>query len=234
MRRLVRLLIVVTIGVQCTLTLLWSWWFAGKHRTASTASVRAIPPQRSAAVLFSRIRVDQVVLHKLRPSPCATIDWWPSSKCDGGDCSWINSSLLTLDLTDPLLQTALQALAPITLRMGGSLADLVTYAGVGGTGPRDCRGLEFVQDDTRRIGFRGGCLPFERWLALLDFCDRVGCHAFFSVNALRGRKRAECAPGTSCRRLKTGTRPPCCTSERFLATAFCCQRLTPSARPCVL
>ena len=34
----------------------------------------------------------------------------------------------------------------------------------------------------------------------------------FSVNALHGRSRAECAPHTLCRQLSPAERPPCCTN----------------------
>ena len=58
------------------------------------------------------------------------MDWWPNDKCDYGDCPWKNASLLTVDLADPLLLAAVKALAPVALRVGGSLADQVTYHGM--------------------------------------------------------------------------------------------------------
>ena len=58
---------------------------------------------------------------------CATLDWWPSAKCDYGRCPWAGASLLHADLTDPLLVNAARLLAPFYLRLGGSLSDSVTY-----------------------------------------------------------------------------------------------------------
>ena len=62
------------------------------------------------------------------------------------------------------------------------------------------------------MGFSGGCLGWERWVALFAFCEKAGCQIYFSVNALRGRTRATCANGTLCRERTNGTRPSCCTS----------------------
>ena len=86
-----------------------------------------LPPRQLAL----RLRVDQLVLHRLPPrvQACVSMDWWPNDKCDYGDCPWQNASLLTVDLTDPLLLAAVKALAPVALRVGGSLADQVTYLG---------------------------------------------------------------------------------------------------------
>ena len=54
---------------------------------------------------------------------CASLDFWPASKCDYGTCPWANASALELDLGDPLLVAAVRALSPLALRVGGSLAD---------------------------------------------------------------------------------------------------------------
>ena len=80
------------------------------------------------------------------------MDWWPNDKCDYGDCPWQNASLLTVDLTDPLLLAAVKALAPVALRVGGSLADQVTYHGM----PRRSSNAE--PDDLR--GFRSSTPKF--------------------------------------------------------------------------
>ena len=61
---------------------------------------------------------------------CASLDFWPASKCDYGTCPWANASALELDLGDPLLVAAVRALSPLALRVGGSLADQLVYADV--------------------------------------------------------------------------------------------------------
>jgi hypothetical protein len=149
-----------TVICQVVLSIVWQ---SRRAETISDASNRR-PPRVER--IEARVRVDQVLLHGMAPYPCATLDWWPADKCDGGDCAWRNASILTADLSDRLLINAVKALSPLTLRVGGSLADQVIYAGVPGVddavSPRHCDGLGFARDDGRRIGFRGGCLPWAR------------------------------------------------------------------------
>ena len=161
-----------------------------------------------------RLHVDNLVLHRLSPrvQACVSLDWWPDDKCDYDDCPWANSSLLTLDFADPLVVSAMRALSPVALRVGGSLADQVVYATPesGGDATPGCE--PFVRDPGRRLGFRGGCLPWSRWTRLFAFCEQVDCQVYFSVNALHGRVRAACPPGTRCRELPRAERPACCTN----------------------
>ena len=172
-----------------------------RARPAATAAGRVATP----STISLSLRIDQVVHHKLRPSPCVTMDWWPAEKCDYGDCAWENASLLTANLADPLLVGAIKALSPVALRIGGSLGDQVFYAArqslsaQRGLPDGSCKGRGFELDLSRRVGFRGGCLPFARWLQLLELCTFAGCHVIFSVNALRGRQRETCPQGTLCR-----------------------------------
>ena len=202
----------LTVAIQLLLSFLWQRGQSGsivaKHEATQVGNNAAAPITIPAV-----IRVDQFVLHQLKSSSCVSLDWWPNAKCDFGDCSWVNASLLNIDLADPLLRSAIKALSPVVLRVGGSLADQVVYAGVpGDRAVASCTNDGFEEDPGRRVGFRGGCLPWSRWLALLDLCADVGCHVFFSVNALHGRRRATCPSGTLCRRLQAGARPPCCTT----------------------
>lgn len=176
---------------------------------------------------------------------CVALDWWPDGKCDYGRCPWSGASMLNVDLRDPLLLSAARRLSPFLLRLGGSLADHVTYEESDGCVPEDaepspasappsmpsppsvppslptksarrckasCSG--FTRDDRSRVGFRDGCLSMARWDALADFCRAVGCELVFSVNALRGRRRATCktvgGADVKCRTVKPV--PPCCSN----------------------
>ena len=147
---------------------------------------------------------------------CATLDWWPNLKCDYERCSWQGASLLAIDLEDPLLVAAARRLAPFVLRLGGSLADFVTYEEADGCAPlpsstarpageaspraprggsRRCMSScgDFTIDEHKIFGFRDGCLTRSRWDQLAAFCRSVGCEIAFSINALRGRVPDQCA-----------------------------------------
>ena len=202
------LLLGVTVIFQTCLAIAWA-----RIKTSDSSSDGGAAPIIGAnkkprikppSTIALTLRVDQVVVHKLRPSPCVTMDWWPASKCDYGVCPWKNASVLTADLNDPLLVGAVKALSPVALRVGGSLADQIRYASIphhsSEVSRKPCDATEsLIVDHGVRVGFRGGCLPFARWLELLEFCTLAGCHLLFSVNALRGRQREECPSGTLCR-----------------------------------
>ncbi|KAL1511331.1 hypothetical protein AB1Y20_006136 [Prymnesium parvum] len=170
-------------------------------------------PSRRAAVVSSR----QV---------CVSLDWWPADKCDYSRCPWAGGSMLSANLSDPLLVAAARSLAPFLLRLGGSLADQVVYEDEAGCAPEQtplspnqtsaaaaaacgrCGG--FVRDVGLRVGFRGGCLPAARWEQLVQFCEAVGCQIVFSINALFGRRREACPDETNCRSARPT--PSCCTN----------------------
>lgn len=160
---------------------------SGGGAEAKRPPSRIPPPSRLPVRL--RLVQSEAVSRTRDTSTCVSLDWWPAEKCDYGSCPWTNSSLLTADLSDPLLGSAIAALAPLHLRVGGSLADQVSFAL-----SREDGCPPFAVDVTRRIGFTGGCLRLSRWLEVLSFCERLGCGVLFSVNALRGRTRDECQP----------------------------------------
>lgn len=128
---------------------------------------------------------------------CVNLDFWPDAKqcrepeCDPESsdapcCPWRAASLLDTPLS--ALEPAIRALSHgggLLVRMGGSLQDVVRYADHANT--PGCR--PFVADETRRVGFSGGCLSVARWLELHRMCERAGCRFLFGVNALSGRTR---------------------------------------------
>ena len=142
---------------------------------------------------------------------CASIDYWPREKCNFCEgtklhpvkgnkcCPWAGASLLDMPLA--LLRPAVVALAeaggdrPLTLRLGGSLQDIVRYEGDAPSGA--CGRL--VEDPTRRLGFSGGCLTRARFAELLGFCASNRCRFLLGINALAGRRRA--LNGSKCERV---------------------------------
>ncbi|KAH0458361.1 hypothetical protein IEQ34_013676 [Dendrobium chrysotoxum] len=114
---------------------------------------------------------------------CATLDWWPSERCDYGSCSWGNASILNLNLSNPVLINAVKAFSPLKLRLGGSLDDKVLYE-TGDFG-RPC--LPFVKNDSALFGYNDGCLPISRWDQLNKFFEEASASVVFGLNALNGR-----------------------------------------------
>ncbi|OAY67589.1 Heparanase-like protein 2 [Ananas comosus] len=117
---------------------------------------------------------------------CATIDWWPKEKCNYGMCPWHESSLISLDLSNPILHNAIKAFKSLRIRLGGSLQDQVVYQV--GKNPPKCRSFKKIKKGL--FGFSQGCLTMRRWDELNHFFSKTGSVLTFGLNALTGRKRA--------------------------------------------
>jgi heparanase 1 len=129
---------------------------------------------------------------------CVTLDWWPGDKYSsnpGAHYPWANASILNLDLADPTLTAALEALAPVRLRVGGSLADQIYYSNMDGSDnddPSAC--TEPVANTSIILGYGPGCLAASRFDDLLELCARTGAELVFGLNGLYGRTPAPDTP----------------------------------------
>ncbi|KAB2011389.1 hypothetical protein ES319_D09G016200v1 [Gossypium barbadense] len=121
---------------------------------------------------------------------CATLDWWPTEKCNYNQCPWGKAGILNLDLKKKGLINAIKAFNPLRIKIGGSLQDQVVY-GVGGV--KNCP--NFMKNEDSLFGFSQGCLPMERWDELNNFFNQTGVKVTFGLNALLKRNRSEIEKG---------------------------------------
>ncbi|KAL2621503.1 hypothetical protein R1flu_001708 [Riccia fluitans] len=119
---------------------------------------------------------------------CATLDWWPPSKCDYGPCPWGQAGILDLDLENPLLEKTLAELAPFMVRVGGTLQDLVVYNVGDLLSSEPC--VPFAFDPSSLFSYTGGCLHMERWDALNRLFMKTGTSVVFGLSALYGRSKS--------------------------------------------
>jgi hypothetical protein len=130
-----------------------------------------------------------------------------SHDCDSPRWWHFCCSIINQNLAEPRLRNALRALSNpadnhtgspasaqhargVTLRLGGSLADYITY-NVSGSG-RTCSEVEPKINPAVRLGFDGGCLTQQRWDESNVFAADVGAELLFGINALVGRSLEEC------------------------------------------
>ncbi|BBN16019.1 hypothetical protein MPTK1_7g02860 [Marchantia polymorpha subsp. ruderalis] len=118
---------------------------------------------------------------------CVTLDWWPAAKCNYGQCPWGEAGLPYLDLKNPLLHETMKALHPLTVRAGGTLANLVVYD-IGQLIPgEECK--PFTMNGSALYNFTGGCLTMQRWDELNEFFIKAEVQVAFGINNLYGRSK---------------------------------------------
>ncbi|XWS69651.1 hypothetical protein CRYUN_Cryun04dG0197400 [Craigia yunnanensis] len=121
---------------------------------------------------------------------CATMDWWPTEKCNYNQCPWGKAGLFNLDLKKKIIENAIKAFNPLRIRLGGSLQDQVVYK-VGRV--KNCP--RFKKREDGLFGFSRGCLPLERWDELNNLFNQTGAKVTFGLNALIGRKESKTEKG---------------------------------------
>ena len=158
-------------------------------RTAQVLAALALSPALAHAVVLVAIDGTAAVMNMGDEFLCVTFDWWPENKCDYGVCPWEKSGTPFVDLDSPRLRSALAGLGPVTLRIGGTPQDNITYA-VGVDADGACPGYSPAPPALGN-NFTGGCLTQERWDLLAgDFCGpSTECRLVFGVSVLNGRDR---------------------------------------------
>ncbi|KAL1151102.1 hypothetical protein V6Z11_A09G018800 [Gossypium hirsutum] len=116
---------------------------------------------------------------------CATLDWWPTEKCNYNQCPWGRAGQLNLGLINKI-----KAFNPLRIKVGGSLQDQVVYR-VGGV--KNCP--NFMKNENSLFRFSHGCLPMERWDELNKIFNQTGVKVTFGLNALLGRNRSQIEKG---------------------------------------
>ncbi|KAI9124912.1 hypothetical protein K1719_004239 [Acacia pycnantha] len=115
---------------------------------------------------------------------CATLDWWPSDKCDYGQCPWARAGMFNLDLNNKILLNAVKEFNPLRIRLGGSVQDQIVYQfGDMKTCP------QMKKDDDGMFGFSHGCLNRTRWDQINHFVNTTGVKLTFGLNELIGKKK---------------------------------------------
>nr|KYP41862.1 Heparanase-like protein 2 [Cajanus cajan] len=121
---------------------------------------------------------------------CATLDWWPSTKCNYNQCPWGNAGVLTLDFGNKIITNAIKAFSPLRIRLGGSLEDQIIY--------QFGRQKEYPVMKKKHdglFGFSEGCLPKKKWDEMNHFFNKTGVKFTFGLNALIGKKNSKIHKG---------------------------------------
>ena len=94
--QLIACAVVVEVALALAATFFLDWPVSEDEGSASASAAAATslnpsPPvevEQPPRQLAVRLRVDQLVLHRLPPrvQACVSMDWWPNDKCDYGDC----------------------------------------------------------------------------------------------------------------------------------------------------
>ncbi|KAL1320518.1 hypothetical protein AAHE18_14G061500 [Arachis hypogaea] len=127
---------------------------------------------------------------------CATLDWWPSNKCDYNQCPWGKAGILNLKILNDhcILKNwsisyyylSFKAFNPLRIRLGGSLQDQIIYQF---GKQKHCPTMR--KKDNGLFGFSVGCLPRKRWDEVNHFFNKTGVKFTFGLNALIGKKNSK-------------------------------------------
>ncbi|XP_020216704.1 heparanase-like protein 2 [Cajanus cajan] len=121
---------------------------------------------------------------------CATLDWWPSNKCNYDQCPWVNAGVLNMDFGNKIITNAIKAFSPLRIRLGGSLEDQIVYQF---GKQKECPVMKKKHNGL--FGFSEGCLPKKKWDEMNNFFNKTDVKFTFGLNALIGKKNSQTHKG---------------------------------------
>ncbi|KAL1325120.1 hypothetical protein AAHE18_13G138800 [Arachis hypogaea] len=122
---------------------------------------------------------------------CATLDWWPSNKCDYNQCPWENAGILNLVFylfifsSNLIIFKIVAAFNPLRIKLGASLQDQIICQF---EKQKQCPTMR--KEDNGLFGFNVGCLSRKRWDEVNHFFNKTGVKFTFSLNALIEKKNS--------------------------------------------
>ena len=136
------------------------------------------------------------------PYVCANFDWWPDTKCDYGNCSWVGNGVNKIDFENKILiqviysflnwiifsfqaATALSQNLHGLLRIGGSLQDSVTYDFE--SKEEHCGDFLEVADPSKLEDWGKGCITKLKRRQLMEFGKKTNMKIIFGLNVKVGK-----------------------------------------------
>ena len=170
---------------------------SGKLVTEKPSDVNSISVTFNTTEKLNVVGIDH-------PYVCANFDWWPDSKCDYGNCSWVGNGVNKIDFENKILiqvtelivfwllvkislkaATALSQNVHGLLRIGGSLQDSVTYDFE--SKEEHCGDFLELEDPSNIEDWGKGCITKMKRRQLIEFGRKTNMKIIFGLNVKVGK-----------------------------------------------
>ena len=170
---------------------------SGKLVTEKPSDVNSISVTFNTTEKLNVVGIDH-------PYVCANFDWWPDSKCDYGNCSWVGNGVNKIDFENKILiqvtelivfwllvkislkaATALSQNVHGLLRIGGSLQDSVTYDFE--SKKEHCGDFLKLEDPSNIEDWGKGCITKMKRRQLIEFGRKTNMKIIFGLNVKVGK-----------------------------------------------